>query len=175
MKKLTLLGLILCTLSCQAAEQSAVEKNRILPEQIIAEWTCRIKYPDMNLETLDIIEFQADGSSVGIGYFFFPQGIAYETKHTGKWTLKNNVLSEISQDYVTIKVHADTTMKRLAEDPAFRAFEEGFYQELSKENNSGTAIELEIQQVTDNSMQFEQILGNSRYLGNCKKNETSDN
>jgi len=76
MKKLTLLGLILLTLNTQAASQSAVEKNGILREQIIGEWTCQIKYPDMNLETLDIIEFQADGTSVGIGYFFFPRGNA---------------------------------------------------------------------------------------------------
>ena len=171
MKKLTLLGLILLALNTQAASQSAVEKNGILREQIIGEWTCQIKYPDMNLETLDIIEFQADGTSVGIGYFFFPQGLAYETKHTGKWDLKNNMLSEIGQDYVTIKVHADDTMKRINEDLSFRAFEEAFYQELSKENNSGTAIELEVQQVSDKTMRFEQILGNNRYVGNCKKSE----
>ena len=73
---------------------------------------------------------------------------------------------------MTIKVHADDTMKRINEDLSFRAFEEAFYQELSKENNSGTAIELEVQQVSDKTMRFEQILGNNRYVGNCKKSET---
>lgn len=176
MKKAHLFGLILLytCVSAQAENKSAVEKNSILQEQIIGEWTCRINYPDMELHTLDILEFQADGSSVGIGYFFFTDLLAYETKHTGKWTLKENILSEVGHDYRTVKIHSDKTSKRIAEDKEFREFEEKFYQQLSAENNSGATVNLEIQQLTDSTMQFEQILGNRRYVGNCKKNETSN-
>ncbi|HBO37235.1 MAG TPA: hypothetical protein DD638_01060 [Pasteurellaceae bacterium] len=164
MKKSLLLGLALLALNV-----SAVEKTEVLRDHLIGEWSCKITYPDMRLDSLDVIEFQQDGTSVGIGYLFFTDMLAYETKHTGKWTFNNNILSESSTDYVTVKVHSDATMRRINEDPQFREFEEQFYQELSSENNSGASIDFEISHIQGNNMAFKQILGNRKYPGLCKR------
>ncbi len=161
MKKLFLLGLML-THQAFAAQ--------ITPQDIVGEWSCKIQYPEMKIHTIDLIEYQADGTSVGTGYLFLTDLLAYETQHTGKWTLNNNILSEISNDYSTIPIHSDKTMKRIATDPEFKQWEANFYTDLKKGNNSGESVNLQIHQLVGDTMSIEHIMDeNRKFAGICQK------
>lgn len=164
MKKLLLLGLML--------SHSALA-NQITAQDIIGEWSCKIQYPEMKIHTIDIIEYQADGTSVGTGYLFLTDLLAYETQHTGKWSLNNNILSEVSHDYSTIPIHSDKTMKRIVTDPEFKQWEADFYADLQKGNNSGESVNLQIHQLIDGTMSVEHIMDADRkFAGVCQKQAT---
>ena len=166
MKKLFLLGVMLTHPAFAAL---------VSPQAIVGEWSCKIQYPDMGIHTVDIIEYQTDGTSVGTGYLFFKDLLVYETQHTGKWTLQNNILSETSNDYSTIPIHSDYTMKRIATDPDFKQWEADFYRDLAAANNSGTSVDLQINRMNPNEMDVVHIMdANNKYRGHCQKRAITD-
>ncbi|MDU8925382.1 hypothetical protein RYD26_10780 [Pasteurellaceae bacterium LIM206] len=110
----------------------------VTPQDIVGEWTCKIDYAELNILSVDTLDFQKDGSSIGTGLLFVGRDnmFTYESKHSGRWSLNDNILSEISTDFRFAKIHSSQTMKRLESDKALQEFEQKFYQNMVNAANA---------------------------------------
>ncbi|ABR75191.1 hypothetical protein CBG46_06865 [Actinobacillus succinogenes] len=150
--------------------ETAVKNPSVSKQDIIGEWQCKIIYDDLHIQSLDSLDFQADGSTVGTGLLFVNNHFAYESKHTGRWQLKDNVLSEISTDYSFGRIHPSQTEKRLDEEPQLKEYESLFFENLKESSNSGESVNLHILQYDKNQMTIDHVWDNQkRYPGLCQR------
>ncbi|MDG2941101.1 hypothetical protein [Exercitatus varius] len=152
------------------AAESAGKNPNVSKQDIIGEWQCKIIYDDLQIQALDSLDFQADGSTVGTGLLFVHNNFAYESKHTGRWQLKDNVLSETSTDYSFGRIHPSQTEKRLDEEPKLKEFESLFFENLKENSNSGESVNLHILRYDKNQMIIDHVWDNQkRYPGLCRR------
>ncbi len=162
MKKLAiLLGLSLFTLNAYSFST----------EDITGEWTCKIVYPQLNIQSLDTFDFRKDGTSIGTGLIFVGKdpNFVYESVHSGRWTLQENILSEISTDFRFARMHSKQAMKRLDNDKNLRIQEEDFYKSLSVSANT-EITKIRINYLNDKSMAISHIWDDgTQHSGFCQR------
>ncbi|WP_439258415.1 hypothetical protein [Lonepinella sp. BR2271] len=165
----------LCLITLFPALASAVENPVVLPSDIIGEWTCQIFYPRLGVESLDQFDFQADGTSLGIGIINFQKTFTYESHHTGHWELKGNMLSETSTNYVFGKIHSKETEQKLKNSPELNEFEQKIFQTFTQNANDGKSVNIEITELKGNKMRINHVWDNQeRHAGLCVK-KTKEN
>ncbi|WP_439272325.1 hypothetical protein O1Q79_01153 [Lonepinella sp. MS14434] len=167
MKINQLYGCLLMTISISA---TAVENPIVSNSDIVGEWSCRILYRDLDIESLDTLDFHADGSTVGLGLLSVQKIFTYESHHTGRWSLQNNILSENSTNYRFGRIHSKQTEKRLSEEPLLKEQEQQFFQQLTQNMNNGDSTDFEILDLKENRMLINHIWKNQqRHPGLCVK------
>ncbi|MGQ0285663.1 hypothetical protein ACT2CV_00460 [Pasteurellaceae bacterium 22721_9_1] len=166
--------LLLLLLTSLALPLSAVQKNAILPQDIIGEWTCRILYRDINIETMDNLDFQEDGKIVAIGYTLIKKDFMYENKHIGQWYLQDNMLSELIDEFEITRLHSKQTEKRLRKEPRLAQWEDTLFYHLKNGMNQGDIIDFSVTKFDKENMEIQHIWENQkRYPGICKKKNKS--
>ncbi|QLB12566.1 hypothetical protein EV697_101237 [Bisgaardia hudsonensis] len=174
MKKSILLTSYFLFASLFSTTQSIALENSVSANQITGEWKCLIVYDTkLNLKTLDKLEFDKNGTSFGIGYIFINNEFVYETSHTGNWTINNDILSETGS-YTMISMHPDFIIQRLKADKNYAEKERQLKQHLLDGLNSNQGINFKINQIEKNQFTFDQLIGDKKYAGSCKRLKTSN-
>ncbi|WP_386689724.1 hypothetical protein [Lonepinella sp. MS14437] len=172
MKMNKILGWLFILAAPLATATSTTEvKNPIVSNSdIVGEWNCKILYDDLGIESLDTLDFQANGSTVGFGLLSVQKTFTYESNHTGHWTLQGNTLSETGTNYTFGRIHSKETEKRLSTEPQLKEREQQFFQQLTKDMNNGDSTDFEILDFKDNRMLINHVWKNQQHHpGLCVK------
>ncbi|MCG7658040.1 hypothetical protein [Wielerella bovis] len=154
MKKWFIISTILLTGQIYAAPLSAEELTR-------GKWVCRADYPNMHITTLDLYEYHADGSSKSTGSLvidILDTLFTYRIETTGRWTLKDDVLTEVVHKEVTRK-YSDKALTLIDINSAVADLENSFYDILSKnaDTDAGNTISLKIKKIDDDTFAVQQL------------------
>lgn len=148
----------------------AVENPTISEQDIIGEWQCKILYPDLDIQSIDKIDFQANGTAVTLGLLLVKQKFIYESQHIGTWILQGNLLSEVGTNFSFIRLHPKQTEKLLGNQPHLKQAEHEFFTHFLGNVVDGTITDLEIVKFDSNKMEIRHIWQNKKqYAGICQK------
>lgn len=177
MKKLILATALVMGLSaCNTI--SNVEKNVITKEQLVRPWVCLVKYDDLNMVTIDVSDFKANGNMLNTGRVidqtFAPLKFTYETVDEGRWELISNKLV-MDYDLSKRKVTKKTPKKLMGflkqkKYQAIAAYEQGIFDILSDKSKTkadDSKITFNILSFDNDRMKIQQETERKVYPGAC--------